>query len=77
MLKYGYVEEDSAKLISIIGIFNTIGMVGLGWLGDQPWVNVTRTYGVCLVCKYNYLCIFFTRWYTGFIYHTSNTALLY
>lgn len=58
MLKYGYVEEDSAKLISIIGIFNTIGMVGLGWLGDQPWVNVTRTYGVCLVCKY----------------HTSNTS---
>lgn len=51
MLKYGYKEEDSAILISVIGIFNTIGMIVLGYAGDQPQVNVTRTYAVCLVCK--------------------------
>lgn len=21
----------------------------LGWAGDQPWTNVTKTYGVCLI----------------------------
>lgn len=51
MLKFGYKEEDSAILISVIGIFNTIGMVVLGWVGDQPWANVTRVYGHCLVGK--------------------------
>uniref|UniRef100_A0A336LZ15 CSON008114 protein n=1 Tax=Culicoides sonorensis TaxID=179676 RepID=A0A336LZ15_CULSO len=43
MLKFGYKEEDSAMLISIIGAFNTIGMVVLGYAGDQPQVNVTKT----------------------------------
>lgn len=23
--------------------------VGLGWAGDQPWMNVTKTYAWCLV----------------------------
>lgn len=23
--------------------------VGLGWMGDLPWVNVTKTYAFCLV----------------------------
>ncbi|KFB47004.1 AGAP005394-PA-like protein [Anopheles sinensis] len=48
VLKYKYSEQDGANLISVIGITNTIGMVGLGWLGDRPWVNVNKTYGVCL-----------------------------
>lgn len=52
MLKFGYTEEDSAILISVIGIFNTIGMIVLGYAGDQPRVNVTKTYAVCLVRKY-------------------------
>lgn len=51
MLNYKYSEQDGANLISLIGITNTIGMVGLGWLGDQPWVDVGKTYGVCLACK--------------------------
>lgn len=49
MITYNYTEEDSAMLISIIGIFNTIGMVGLGFLGDRPWLNVNITYAVCLI----------------------------
>lgn len=48
MLMYNFTEQDGANLISIIGITNTLGMVGLGWLGDQPWVNVCKTYAVCL-----------------------------
>ncbi|XP_038115489.1 monocarboxylate transporter 14 isoform X2 [Culex quinquefasciatus] len=48
MLMYNFTEQDGANLISIIGITNTLGMVGLGWLGDQPWVNVSKTYAVCL-----------------------------
>nr|XP_040224398.2 uncharacterized protein LOC120950448 [Anopheles coluzzii]XP_040224400.2 uncharacterized protein LOC120950448 [Anopheles coluzzii]XP_040224401.2 uncharacterized protein LOC120950448 [Anopheles coluzzii]XP_040224402.2 uncharacterized protein LOC120950448 [Anopheles coluzzii]XP_049462813.1 uncharacterized protein LOC120950448 [Anopheles coluzzii] len=48
VLNYKYSEQDGANLISLIGITNTIGMVGLGWLGDQPWVDVGKTYGVCL-----------------------------
>lgn len=51
MLKYGYKEEDSANLISVIGVFNTIGMIVLGWTGDQPWLNIPKTYAICLVCK--------------------------
>ncbi|XP_053675478.1 monocarboxylate transporter 9 [Anopheles nili] len=48
IIKYGFNEQDGANLISVIGITNTIGMVGLGWLGDQPWVDVSKTYAVCL-----------------------------
>lgn len=48
MLLHGFNEQDGANLISIIGMTNTIGMVGLGWLGDQPWVNVCKIYAVCL-----------------------------
>ncbi|XP_052896543.1 uncharacterized protein LOC128303587 [Anopheles moucheti] len=48
VLHYNYSEQDGANLISVIGITNTIGMVGLGWLGDQPWVDVSKTYAVCL-----------------------------
>ncbi|XP_053664213.1 uncharacterized protein LOC128713380 [Anopheles marshallii] len=48
VLNYNYSEQDGANLISVIGITNTIGMVGLGWLGDRPWVDVSKTYAVCL-----------------------------
>ncbi|XP_055537134.1 uncharacterized protein LOC129725383 isoform X3 [Wyeomyia smithii] len=48
MLMNGFSEQDGANMISIIGVTNTIGMVCLGWLGDQPWVNVTKTYALCL-----------------------------
>ncbi|KAL5289668.1 hypothetical protein ACFFRR_009614 [Megaselia abdita] len=49
MKNYGYTEEDSAKLISIIGIFNTIGMVGLGFIGDRSWLNVNICYALCMI----------------------------
>lgn len=49
--EFGYNEADGAFLISLIGVFNTIGMVILGYIGDKPWLNVSKTYAVCLVGK--------------------------
>ncbi|KAJ8957426.1 hypothetical protein NQ318_004906 [Aromia moschata] len=47
--EYGYTNEDASLTIANIGITNTIGMVALGWAGDQPWMNITKTYAICLV----------------------------
>lgn len=55
MLKHKYTEEDSSEIISAIGVFNTIGMIILGWTGDQPWLNIHKTYAVCLVGMYAYI----------------------
>lgn len=49
LTRNGYVESDAANLLSIIGITNTIGMIVLGWAGDQPWMNVSKTYTWCLI----------------------------
>ncbi|XP_057332650.1 uncharacterized protein LOC130672237 [Microplitis mediator] len=49
LTRNGYSEADGANLLSVIGITNTIGMIGLGWAGDQPWMNVSKTYAGCLV----------------------------
>ncbi|XP_041980699.1 monocarboxylate transporter 14-like [Aricia agestis] len=40
--------EGGAFMISIIGIASAVGIVVLGWAGDQPWLNVTKAYAVCL-----------------------------
>ncbi|XP_051161541.1 uncharacterized protein LOC127281719 isoform X2 [Leptopilina boulardi] len=45
----GHSEDEGSFLLSIIGITNTIGMIGLGWAGDQPWMNVSKTYTWCLI----------------------------
>lgn len=45
----GHSEDEGSFLLSIIGITNTIGMIGLGWAGDQPWMNVSKTYTCCLI----------------------------
>ncbi|XP_054282320.1 monocarboxylate transporter 14-like [Macrosteles quadrilineatus] len=49
MKVYGMTEDQGSVIISVIGITNTIGMIGLGWAGDQPWMNVPKVYAVCLV----------------------------
>lgn len=51
LLSYNYSEEDGANLIALIGIFNTVGMIALGYFGDQPWLNVTKTYAICLISE--------------------------
>ncbi|XP_067005965.2 monocarboxylate transporter 14 [Anabrus simplex] len=49
MSLYNFTEAESSLMLSVIGISSTIGMVGLGWAGDQPWMNVTKSYAVCLM----------------------------
>lgn len=49
MLTKGYVEDDSAFVIAVIGVSQTFGMIGLGYIGDKPWLNVPKTYAGCLV----------------------------
>ncbi|XP_063977313.1 monocarboxylate transporter 14-like isoform X2 [Diachasmimorpha longicaudata] len=49
LTRNGYSEADGARLLSIIGITNTVGMIGLGWAGDQSWMNVSKTYTFCLI----------------------------
>ncbi|XP_028902150.2 uncharacterized protein LOC105221369 isoform X2 [Zeugodacus cucurbitae] len=45
---YGYEAADSAHMISVIGIAQTIGMIGLGYVGDRSWMNVNVCYSVCM-----------------------------
>ncbi|XP_026729879.1 monocarboxylate transporter 14-like [Trichoplusia ni] len=49
MIQEGYTEDDGAAMLSLIGITNTIGMVGLGWIGDFPQVSIGGLYAVCLI----------------------------
>lgn len=53
-MKINYTEAEGAYLISAIGIFNTLGMIVLGWIGDQKWCNVTKTYAFCLLCEWSH-----------------------
>lgn len=52
LMRYNFAEKDGAFIISLIGVFNTIGMIVFGWLGDRPWVNVTKTYAGNMVGEY-------------------------
>ncbi|CAH2980077.1 unnamed protein product [Chilo suppressalis] len=49
MIHKGFSEDDGAFMLSLIGITNTIGMVGLGWIGDFPKVSIGPLYAICLV----------------------------
>ncbi|KAM3960601.1 monocarboxylate transporter 14 [Aphomia sociella] len=52
----GYSEGDGSWMLSLFGAASIIGIVGLGWIGDLPWVNITKTYALCLiVCGINIL----------------------
>jgi MFS family permease len=54
----GYAEKnlnipntESTMILSVIGILNTVGEVGVGWLADLPGVSSNALYAVCmLVC---------------------------
>ncbi|XP_058465547.1 uncharacterized protein LOC131439041 isoform X3 [Malaya genurostris] len=75
MITHGFSEQDGANMISVIGVTQTIGMVGLGWLGDQPWVDVAKTYAVCLaLCG---LSIFAVPFVVSNYYMMVLTSLLF
>lgn len=46
----GYTETQGSMMLGVFGVATIIGIVGLGWIGDLPWVNITKTYAVCLIC---------------------------
>ncbi|XP_017024607.1 monocarboxylate transporter 14 [Drosophila kikkawai] len=51
MKQYGYDVSVSAVLISAVGVAQTVGMIGLGYLGDLSWMNINICYSLCmLVC---------------------------
>jgi len=43
-------SQRSTQIISIIGIFNTVGELMVGWLGDQQWASFYLVYAVCMIC---------------------------
>ncbi|CAH1388942.1 unnamed protein product [Nezara viridula] len=49
MSAHGYTETQASSVLSVIGVANTFGMIAMGWFGDRPWMNVTKTYCGCLL----------------------------
>jgi MFS family permease len=47
-LQSNYPEDKSSYLISVVGFFNMIGNIVLGYMGDKDWANATVVYGVCM-----------------------------
>ncbi|KAK3871733.1 hypothetical protein Pcinc_023147 [Petrolisthes cinctipes] len=45
----GVSADDSANLISVIGILNCVGMVVMGYVGDQSWSSPILIYNVSMV----------------------------
>jgi len=69
-IRLGTNPNQAALLISIMGIFNTIGRVAAGWMSDQPWADcviissVSQIVGGAVTClvpllnTYGLLCIY-------------------
>ncbi|XP_049871892.1 uncharacterized protein LOC126370850 [Pectinophora gossypiella] len=41
--------EGGEIMNGVIGVASSIGIVALGWAGDQPWMNVIKSYAACLI----------------------------
>ena len=41
--------NESVMLISVIGIFNTVARIVIGWIADRPWADSVLINGVALV----------------------------
>lgn len=62
----GFSEDESSHIISYLGIFNTVGEVVLGWAGDQPRLNASMIYALCMaVCGMMTAIMPFLASYTG------------
>lgn len=49
MKSFDYTESQSAKFISLIGLFLMLGMLVLGWLADKKFTNVVVLNGSCVL----------------------------
>lgn len=56
MVNKGLSMEKASFIVSIIGISNTIGRVGVGWLVDRPWASSLLITNISLISSG--LCIF-------------------
>lgn len=45
----GVSADDSANLISAIGILNCVGMVVMGYVGDRPWSSPMLIYNISMI----------------------------
>lgn len=45
----GIEDSKASFLISIIGIINTVGRVGCGFIADFPWVDSLLLNNICLI----------------------------
>lgn len=51
-------ETDASMLISLIGIINMFGEIGLGWTGDREELNPNIVYAICMgLCGVSVLLI--------------------
>ncbi|XP_018905157.2 uncharacterized protein [Bemisia tabaci] len=82
----GIEDSKASFLISIIGIINTVGRVGCGFIADFPWVDSLLLNNICLIictlsvaavpiCStyvhYIIMCVFFGLAVSGYISLTS------
>ena len=56
MVNKGLSTEKASFIVSIIGISNTVGRVGVGWVVDRPWANSLLITNISLISSG--LCIF-------------------
>ena len=42
-------NSKSTQILSVIGILNTVGEIGVGWLSDQSRVSSLVLYAVCML----------------------------
>ena len=47
-MQMGIGKYDASYLISVIGISNIVGKIGLGCISDRPWINRLYLYSICL-----------------------------
>lgn len=49
LIELGYSQQESSRIVSLIGIFNTIGMITVGIVADRRLVNNELLYAFAMV----------------------------
>ena len=87
-LDLGTPASTASLIISVLGIFNTAGRLGSGWLADRPWADsvvihnvsaILAGIGTCFVPVLNSfaLLICYACWFGTFIGLFTKVMLLY
>ena len=54
----GDLKWTSNNLLSLIGIFNTVGEVLVGYLGDKEWIDLNCFYAGKISFLFNTVCLY-------------------